>query len=86
MRGTGAVTIDRGVVYAYFTADPPRGRVLVRVSADDCDRLDLFAGRQVVVALPGQPAAPALLVVARSEPPFVWIEFELTAAARGLAG
>ena len=85
MRGTGVVTVGRDTMYAYFTVT---GRVAqVRVSADECDRLDLFAGRQVRVGLNGQAPAGALVTAVVPAPPFAWVEMELSpAAAVGRAG
>jgi hypothetical protein len=84
MRGTGPVTIGRDVVYAYFTADGRAARV--RVSADECDRLDLFAGRQVRVGLGGREPAVALVTAVVPAPPFAWVELELAAPAASRAG
>ena len=78
MRGTGPVRIGKDVIYAYYTVD---GRVArLRVSADECDRLDLFAGRQVPVSLNGREPAGALVTAVVPAPPFVWVEMELAAA------
>ena len=64
MRGAGPVTIGRDVVYAYITVDGHAARL--RVSADECDRLDLFAGRQVRVGLNGrEPAGTLVTAVVR---------------------
>ena len=59
MRGTGAVTIGRDVIYAYFTVSGRTARL--RLSADECDRLDLFKGRQVRVGFGGQEPTSALV-------------------------
>ena len=48
MRGTGPVLFAEAAVYGYFTLDGNTARV--RVSADERDRLDLFAGKQVRTA------------------------------------
>jgi hypothetical protein len=77
MRGAGAVTINRDVVYVYFTVAGRTARL--RLSADECDRLDLFAGRQVRVGLGGQEPVGALVVGVVPAPPFVWVEVELAA-------
>ena len=75
LRGTGPVTIGKDMVYAYFTT---AGRaVRLRISADECDRLDLFAGRQVRVRLPDEEPAGALVTAVVPAPPFVWVEVEL---------
>jgi hypothetical protein len=74
MRGTGPVTIGQDLVYAYFTTE---GRTLrLRLSADECDRLDLFEGRQVLVGLGRQESASALVTSVVPVPPFVWVEVE----------
>ena len=83
MRGTGEVTIGNAKVYAYFTADGPVVRL--RLSADDSDRLDLFAGRQVRVGLPGRIPANALVTAVDAAPPFAWVEVEMAAVARPTA-
>jgi hypothetical protein len=77
MRGTGPVTIGNDVVYAYFTADGRAARL--RVSADERDRLDLFAGRQVRLGLGGREPASALVVAVAPAPPFAWVEVEFAA-------
>ena len=78
MRGTGPVTIGRETIYAYFTAGGPTARV--GLSADECDRLGLFSGRQVRLGLPGREQATALVTAVRADPPFAWVEAELSAA------
>lgn len=79
MRGTGLVVFGTDAVYAYFTASGRTGRV--RLSADDCDRLDLFAGRQLRLGLGGRAPAAALVTAVGPAPPFAWVEFEFPAAA-----
>jgi hypothetical protein len=74
MRGTGPVTIGKEVVYAYFTADGRAGRL--RLSADECDRLDLFAGQQVRLGLGDREPGSALVVAVVPAPPFAWVEVE----------
>jgi hypothetical protein len=74
MRGVGAVTIGGVPLYAYF--HEAAGRVRVRVSADEADRLDLLAGRRLAVGLPGRAVADLLVSAVRREPPFAWAEFE----------
>ena len=74
MRGTGPVTIGKDVVYAYFTVDGKAVRL--RLSSDECDRLDLFAGRQVRVGLPDGEPAGALVTRVVPAPPFAWVEME----------
>ena len=80
MRGTGAVTIGGDVVYAYFSVSGRAARV--RLSADEADRLDLFAGKQVSLGFNGGEVARALVTGVSPVPPFVWVEVELTAAPR----
>jgi hypothetical protein len=83
MRGTGAVRIGTELVYAYFHE---RGQtVRLRLSADECDRLDLFLGTQVQIALPDQDSAVALVTAVVPAPPFAWVEVEF-AARVGRAG
>ena len=78
MRGTGPVTIGREVVYATFAG---AGRtVRLRLSADECDRLDLFEGRQIRLGLDGREPASALVTSVAPAPPFVWVEVEFAGA------
>ncbi len=74
MRGTGLVVVGPDAVYAYFSLHDRTARV--RVSADECDRLDLFAGRQVRVGIGGRDPAAALVTAVGPAPPFAWVEFE----------
>lgn len=76
MRGTGAVTIGRDMVYAYFTTVGQSARL--RLSADECDRLDLFKGRQVLMGFNDREPASALVTSVVHAPPFVWVEVEFT--------
>ena len=69
MRGTGAVTIGKVVVYAYFTLEGRAARL--RISADECEQLDLFAGQQVRIGLPDRELASALVPVLVPALPFV---------------
>ena len=77
MRGTGPVLFAGAAIDAYFTLDGHTARV--RVSADECDRLDLFAGTQLRVALPDRPTASALVTAVTAAPPFAWVELALNA-------
>ena len=77
MVGQGGVRVGGEVIYAYFVVAGRSARV--RVSPDECGRLDLFPGNQVRVALPDRPAARALLLAVAHEPPFVWVEMEFPA-------
>lgn len=52
----------------------------VQVSAEECDRLDLFTGKQIRVGLPDSPPCGALVTAVSAEPPFAWVEMELLAA------
>ena len=70
------MAVGRDVVYAYFTVTGRAARV--RVSADECDRLDLFPGQQVRVGVGGRGPAPALVTAVAPAPPFAWIELEFT--------
>ncbi len=80
MSGTGAVSLGGVVLYAYFAGQGDD--MGVRVSADEWDRLGLYEGQWVRVALPGQAPQDLLLIAATRHPPLVWITF---AAARGRA-
>jgi hypothetical protein len=77
MRGTGAVTIGKDVVYAYFSVSGRTARV--RLSTDEADRLDLFTGKQVPVGFNGGEVGRALVTDVSPVLPFVWIEMELAA-------
>lgn len=79
MRGTGPVALGRDVVYAYFSVTGRAARV--RVSADDCDRHDLFPGRQLRLGIGGREPEAALVTGVGAVPPFAWVEFEF--AGRG---
>lgn len=79
MRGTGTVALNGATIYAFFAVI---GRVVrLRMSVDECDRLDLFDGRPVRVALPGEKPSDGLVTATRRMPPFVWVKVE-TAAGR----
>ncbi|HEY1187726.1 MAG TPA: hypothetical protein VGE74_08715 [Gemmata sp.] len=76
MRGTGPVTIGRETVYAYFME---AGRALrLRLSADECERFDLFEGRQIRIRFNGQEPASGLVMAVAHAPPFVWVEVEFS--------
>lgn len=79
MRGTGLVEFGKDAVYTYFSMSGRTARV--RLSADDCDRFDLYAGRQLRVGLGGRDPAAALVTAVGPAPPFAWVEFEFPAAA-----
>jgi len=79
MRGTGPVALGPDVVYAYFTVAGRAARV--RVSADDCDRHDLFPGRQLQLGIGGRAPEAALVTGVGAAPPFAWVEFEIAGRA-----
>ena len=83
MGGTGSVTVDGAAVYAHFTTEA--GRVRLRVSADERDRLGLDPGRPVALGLLGRPAVRALVTGVRADPPFAWVEFETAGAGTARA-
>jgi hypothetical protein len=77
MRGTRPVTTGREVVFAYFYE---AGRtVRLRLSADECDRLDLFEGQQILLGFDAREPASALVMAVAPAPPFVWVEVEFAA-------
>jgi hypothetical protein len=80
MRGTVAVRIGTGTAYACVTTVGRTARL--RLSADECDRFDLFAGRQVRLGLDGRASESVLVTTVRRDPPFVWVDVEFTATAR----
>ena len=81
MGGTTAVRVGQELVYAVITTDG--GTTNLRVSADECDRLDLFAGNQVRLGVGDGEPARALVVGVTREPPFAWVAVEYAPAAVG---
>ena len=81
MRGTRAVRVGGETVFAFLVLDGDAVRL--RVSADECDRLDLFAGKQVPLAIEDGGQHPALVVGVTREPPFAWVSVEFPARSRG---
>ncbi|QEL18396.1 hypothetical protein [Limnoglobus roseus] len=79
MRGTGLVSIGTELLYAFFAVNGRAARL--RVSIEECDRMDLFPGRQVRVALPDQDAGIVLVTAVSHAPPFAWVEVEFAGAA-----
>lgn len=77
MSGTRAVRVGREVVYAFLA--PTRA-----VSADECDRLDLFAGKQVPLAIEDGGQHPALVTGVEREPPFAWVAVEFPARDKAI--
>jgi hypothetical protein len=82
MGGTKAVRFGKELVYAFISTEG--GKTRLRVSADECDRLDLFAGNQVPLALDDGEPARALVVGVTREPPFAWVAVEFSTPARGM--
>lgn len=80
MRGTKAVRIGRELLYAFVVTEGEAIRL--RVSAEECDRLDLFVGKQVPMVVGDGEAAGALVVGVTREPPFVWVAVEFAAPVR----
>ena len=80
MRGTRAVRFGRETVFAQLTLT--EDAVRLRVSADECDRLDLFAGKQVPLAIEDGGQHTAQVVGVRREPPFAWVAVEFPARSR----
>lgn len=80
MSGTRAVRLDREMLYAFLLTD--REVLRLRVSADECDRLDLFAGKQLRMAIEDGGQYPALVLAVRREPPFAWVAVEFPAVRR----
>jgi hypothetical protein len=63
------------LIYAYYVVTGTS--VMVRVSGEESDRLDLFEGKQIHFGFPGREVKSALLLAVLREPPFVWIEMTL---------
>jgi hypothetical protein len=74
MRGAGPVGVNGTTLYAYFTRD--NGCVRLRISVDEADGLNVFAGLRVRIALPDQEAADLLITSASRTPPYVWLDLE----------
>lgn len=70
--GTGAVSVNGIGLYGHYTEHP--GRVKLRLSLDDWDRLGLCEGQRVMVRLPGREAVAVLVTAASRVPPVVWLE------------
>ena len=79
---TRAVRFGNELVYAFITTEG--GKTKLRLSADECDRLDLFAGNQVPLGLDGGEAVRVLVVGVTREPPFAWVTVEFSTPARGI--
>jgi hypothetical protein len=73
MRGTGPVEVNGNTVYAYFNVGDV-GLIRLRVSVDECDRLDLAEGRRVRVGLPDREPVEVLVAEVRRVPPVVWLD------------
>ncbi len=82
MVGAKAVRFGTELVYAFVATDG--GTTRVRVSADECDRLDLFAGSQVRLGVGGGEPVRALVVGVTREPPFAWVVVEFPASGRAI--
>lgn len=81
MRGSTAVTFGKEVVYAFVSVDG--GRTRLRVSADECDRLDLFQGKQVNLTVE-DGEQQVLVTEMKRELPFVWLVVEFPARSRAI--
>ena len=81
MRGTKAVRVGGETVFAFLELG--RDTIRLRVSADECDRLDLFAGKQVPLAIEDGGQHTALVVGVTREPPFAWVAVEFPVRSRG---
>jgi hypothetical protein len=68
--------LDHETIYAYFKL--ANSVVLIRLASEECDRLDLFVGKQICFCFPGQEVASALLNSVVPVPLFVWIEMKLS--------
>jgi hypothetical protein len=82
MGGTKAVRFGKELVYVFISTEG--GKTRLRVSADECDRLDLFVGNQVPMGLDGGQTVRALVVGVTRQPPFVWVAVEFTTPGRGM--
>lgn len=80
MGGTRAVRFGREMLFAFLTMDGETVRL--RVSADECDRLDLCVGKQVGMAIEDGGQHPALVTDVQREPPFAWVAVEFPARRR----
>ena len=79
---TKAVRFGKEIVYAFISTEG--GKIRMRVSADECDRLDLFVGNQVRLSIDGGEVLAGLVVDVTREPPFVWVAMEIATPGRGI--
>lgn len=77
---SGLVKLNGAQVYAFVA--PNGDGALIRVSADEWERLGLIPGQQVRAEVPGQAARVLLLAGAEEIPPVVWLRLESLSARR----
>lgn len=79
MRGTGPVAVNGTTVYAYYMQDDNLLRV--RISVDEAERLGIFDGLRVAVALPSEETKNLLVTALNRIPPYVWVHLKMLAPA-----
>ena len=77
---SGLVKLNGAQVYALLA--PNGDGVMVRVSADDWERLGLIPSQQVRVEAAGREPRVLLLAKADQIPPMVWLRLDPLAARR----
>jgi hypothetical protein len=77
MRETRAVRLDGDSLDAFLTLDADAVRI--RVPEGECERLGLFAGKRVVMAIEDGGAHPARVTEVRRGRPFALVAVEFPA-------
>lgn len=77
MRGTRAVRFDYDTLDAFLTLD--EDAVRLRVPEGECDRLGLFAGKRVAMAIEDGGTHPAVVTEVRRGEPFAVVAVEFPA-------
>jgi hypothetical protein len=80
MYSTGPVLVGKEVIYAHYSVE--KTDVIVRISGDESDRLDLFEGKQINFGYPGQEPRSTHLMSLVPDPPFVWVKMSLAGGGR----
>jgi hypothetical protein len=81
MRGTRLVRFDRHTLAAVLTLDPDAVRV--RLPAGECDRLGLYAGKRVAMAIEDGGTHPAVVTEVRPGGTHTLVAVQFPARAEG---